>query len=281
MRDKLHLDKLSHGKQVSLFAWLYSMGGDGLRLWLLLALRTWVMVKAKPLDFNGADLYFQYILCSNDEWILAGSAKLRVPSEIKSDKKCDKGNGIYLLSWMQGVKWRFDRCMGAVMEEGKKPIYFFFLRQRKQVAGNWKRRGHVRTRWTVWNSLKLSCCLSLDHLGFWEAEATLGSLGNSFHQRRRHWRGRDDLRSLNLLWQMFLLPFYPLLWPVLPSGAAVSLGAGACFLYGFVSQQPKGVPGCTEPIGLLIRVCVSPVTYSGFCALILVGWIEEFEQVGV
>lgn len=87
MRDKLHLDKLSYGNQVSLFAWLYSMGGDGRGLWLLLALCTWVMLKAKPLDFNGVDHYFQFILCSNDEWILAGSAKLRVPSEIKSDKK--------------------------------------------------------------------------------------------------------------------------------------------------------------------------------------------------
>lgn len=149
------------------------------------------------------------------------------------------------------------------------------------MAGNWKRRGHVRPQWTVWNSLKLSCCLSLDHLGFWEAEATLGSLGNSFHQRRRHWRGRDDFMVSKLTLANVSASFYPLLWPVLPSGAAVYLGTGACFLYGFVSQQPKGVPGCTVPIGLLIRACVSPVTYSGFCALILLGWVGEFEQVGV
>lgn len=36
-------------------------------------------------DFNGADPCFQLFLCSNDGWILAGSEKLRVPSEIKSD----------------------------------------------------------------------------------------------------------------------------------------------------------------------------------------------------
>lgn len=94
---------------------------------------------------------------------------------------------------MQGVKQVYGSCDGRRQETN----FFFFSRQRKQVAGNWKRRGHVRPQWTVWNSLKLSCCLSLDHLGFWEAEATLGSLGNSFHQRRRHWRGRDDLWSLN------------------------------------------------------------------------------------
>lgn len=45
------------------------------------------------IDFNGADPCFQFLLCSNDGWILAGSEKLRVPSEIKSDKMGQsKGN---------------------------------------------------------------------------------------------------------------------------------------------------------------------------------------------
>lgn len=50
------------------------------------------------IDFNGADLCFQFLLCSSDGWVLAGSEELRVPSEIKSDKKIDKAKGFYLYS---------------------------------------------------------------------------------------------------------------------------------------------------------------------------------------
>lgn len=225
------------------------MGGDGRGLWLLLALCTWVMLKAKPLDFNGVDHYFQFILCSNDEWILAGSAKLRVPSEIKSDKKnvtremeftcfpeCKVLSGGLAGVWE--LWWKKARNQ-----------FFFFSRQRKQVAGNWKRRGHVRAQWTVWNSLKLSCCLSLDHLGFWEAEATLGSLGNSFHQRRRHWRGRDDLWSLNLLWQMFLLPFIHSYDQFYPVGQQFTWGLVLAFYTGLSRNNQRGSQAVLCPLG--------------------------------
>lgn len=225
------------------------MGGDGRGLRLLLALCTWVMLKANPLDFNGVDHYFQFILCSNDEWILAGSANLRVPSEIKSDKK-KKKNVTREMEFTCFPECKvLSRCMGAVMEEGKKPIFFFFSRQRKQVAGNWKRRGHVRPQWTVWNSLKLSCCLSLDHLGFWEAEATLGSLGNSFHQRRRHWRGRDDLWSLNLLWQMFLLPFIHSYDQFYPVGQQFTWGLVLAFYMGLSRNNQRGSQAVLCPLG--------------------------------
>lgn len=70
------------------------------------------------MDFNGADLCFKFLLCSSDGWALAGSEKLKVASEIESDK-LDKAEGIYLFSRMQGVNWWSGRCMGAVMEEGK------------------------------------------------------------------------------------------------------------------------------------------------------------------
>lgn len=127
--------------------------------------------------------------------------------------------------------------------------FFFFSRQRKQVAGNWKRRGHVRAQWTVWNSLKLSCCLSLDHLGFWEAEATLGSLGNSFHQRRRHWRGRDDLWSLNLLWQMFLLPFIHSYDQFYPVGQQFTWGLVLAFYMGLSRNNQRGSQAVLCPLG--------------------------------
>lgn len=52
--------------------------------------------------FNGADPGFQFLLCSSDGWVLAGSEKLNVASEIESDK-LDKAEGIYLFSRMQGV----------------------------------------------------------------------------------------------------------------------------------------------------------------------------------
>lgn len=139
------------------------MGGDGRGLRLLLALCTWVMLKANPLDFNGVDHYFQFILCSNDEWILAGSANLRVPSEIKSDKKkkkCDKGNGIYLLSWMQGVKQVYGSCDGRRQETN-----FFFFQGREN---KWLETGREEGMWGLSEQSEIVwSCPVVCHLTIW------------------------------------------------------------------------------------------------------------------
>lgn len=54
--------------------------------------------------------------------------------------------------------------------------------------------------------------------------------------------------------------FYALLQPVLPSGAAGSLGLELAFHLGLF-HLAKGVPGHAEPVGVLIRA------YACFCYL--------------
>lgn len=140
------------------------MGGDGRGLRLLLALCTWVMLKAKPLDFNGVDHYFQFILCSNDEWILAGSANLRVPSEIKSDKK-KKKNVTREMEFTCFPECKvLSRCMGAVMEEGKKPIFFFFQGRENK----WLETGREEGMWGLSEQSEIVwSCPVVCHLTIW------------------------------------------------------------------------------------------------------------------